>query len=304
MVRLAVAQAAPIIFDKQASTEKACQWIADAGRAGAALVAFGESWLPGYPFFVDAAPDAVWWRAAQRYAENAVDLDGPEVAALCDAARAAGIDVAIGLAERSSTGGTLYCTLAFISREGVLLGRHRKLKPTHNERAVWGDGDAVGLRVYPRDYGKLGGLNCWEHNIMLPGFTLAAQGVSVHVAAWPGREPATAPAEPVWARQILLSRAFASQAGCFVLCAAGLRLGAHVPAGLAPAALFEHTGQSCIVDPYGEIVAGPAEGEALLIADVDMGQAARAKLACDLAGHYSRPDIFKVSVNGRPMFGD
>lgn len=302
-VRLAVIQAASVFFDRAASLDKALGLIAEAGRAGANLAAFGESWLPGYPFFIDAAPDTGWWAAAAEYADNAVTIPGPETDALCAAAREADCDVVIGVAERSTSGGTLWCTLLFIGREGVLLGRHRKIKPTHNERSIWGDGDARGLVTHPRVYGRLSGLNCWEHNIVLPGFALMAQGVDVHVAAWPGREPDAAPADPVWARQILLSRAFASQAGAYVLCAAGLRRRSDLPARLADLVGFEHNGRSCIIDPWGEVIAGPLDGEGLLIAEMDPVKLRQAKIACDPAGHYARPDLFELKLEGRRLFG-
>ena len=211
----------------------------------------------------------------------------------------------IGVAERSATGGTLWCTLLFIGREGVLLGRHRMIKPTHNERAVWGDGDAKGLTPYARPYGRLSGLNCWEHNIILPGFALVAQGVDVHVAAWPGREPdaGTVPTDPVWARQLLLSRAFASQAAAYVICAAGLRRAVDAPPHLARLVGFEHNGRSCIIVPWGEVAAGPMEGEGVLVAEMDPARLRQAKVACDAAGHYSRPDLFEVRLEGRRLFG-
>jgi len=302
---LAAVQAAPIFFDKRQGLEKACDLIAGAARAGADLAAFGESWLPGYPFFVDAKPGGPWWDAAAEYAANAIDIPGPETEALCAAAAAGGLDVVIGVAERDPrTASTLYCTLLFIGREGRILGRHRKIKPTHHERSIWGDGDTEGLRVYERGYGRLGGLNCWEHNIVLPGFALIAQGLQVHVAAWPGQEPAKAPAEPVWTRQTMLSRAFASQAGAYVICASGLRLAEHTPEKYLELAPFEHNGMSCIIDPWGEIVAGPLEGEGLLLAQADPDRIRKAKIACDAAGHYSRPDLFQVTMAGRVIFGD
>ncbi|MDP8916083.1 MAG: carbon-nitrogen hydrolase family protein [Pseudomonadota bacterium] len=301
---LAAVQAAPVFFDKARGVQKACDLIADAGRAGAALAAFGESWLPGYPFFVDAAPDALWWDAAAEYAANAVDIPGPETEALCAAAKAAGADVVIGVAERShASAATLFCTLLFIGRNGSVLGRHRKLRPTHHERSVWADGDAEGLRVHDRPYGRLGGLNCWEHNIVLPGFALIAQGVQIHVAAWPGQEPEAAPAGPVWARQLVLSRSFASQAGAYVVCAAGLRLHEHTPERYRALAPFEHNGMSCIIDPWGEVIAGPMTGEGLLLAKADLDRVRKAKIACDAAGHYSRPDLFELRLEGRTVYG-
>lgn len=304
-MKLAAIQAAPVFFDKAASLEKALKLIAQAGARGVDVAAFGESWLPGYPFFIDAAPDSVWWDAAVEYAANAISIPGPETDALGAAAKAAGCDIVIGVAERSEpAGATLYCTLLFISREGEILGRHRKIKPTHNERAIWGDGDAEGLKSYPRAYGRLSGLNCWEQNIVLPGFALASAGVDVHVAAWPGREPETAPSDPVWSRQVLLSRAFASAYGCYVIAAAGLRNFEHTPEHLRAAGRFEHNGHSRIIDPFGEVIASAGAEETMLVVEADAKKIAMAKIACDPTGHYSRPDLFELRLRGKRIFGD
>ena len=144
---------------------------------GATIAAFGETWLPGYPFFAFASLKQLTWQAMAEYLSNAVDIPSPTTDKLCATAKTAGIDVVIGVVERDTrTGGTVYCTLLFIGREGHILGRHRKIKPTFFERAVWGEGDAIGLRTYQRPYGRISGLNCWEHNLMLPGYVLAAQG--------------------------------------------------------------------------------------------------------------------------------
>ena len=267
------------------------------------MACFGETWLPGYPFFIEAPLSDLWWEASALYLEQAVRLDGPELAQIARVARQAGTDVVIGIAELDpATEGSVYASLVFISREGEILGRHRKIKPTHHERSVWSDGDADGLNVYQREYGRLSGLNCWEHNIMLPGFSLICQGTQIHVAAWPGREPETAPSEPVWSRQLLLSRAFASQAGAYVIAAAGLRLDQHVPERFKPLNAFEHTGQSVIIDPRGEIIAGPADGETILYADANLDEVRKAKAACDPAGHYSRPDLFELRLKGKTLF--
>jgi predicted amidohydrolase len=299
--RLAAIQAAPVYFDAEASTDKACELIGKAGSEGATIAAFGETWLPGYPFFVwTAAFDQEFWAASAEYAASAIEIPGPETGRLCAAAAEAEIDVVIGVAERDRVSqGTVYCTLLFIGSDGSILGRHRKLKPTHRERTVWGDGDAEGLRVYQRPYARLSGMNCWEHNMMLPGYELARQGTQVHVAAWPGSESEPPPPpRAVWGRQLLLSRAMASQAGAYVILAAGL---------MEPDALperyrhwgYRNTGDSCIIDPRGEVIAGPAEGETILIAEGSMELVRAAKMASDLGGHYSRPDIFDLRVRGR-----
>jgi predicted amidohydrolase len=242
--KLAAIQAAPVVFDREASTEKACRLIKEAGAMGAKIAAFGETWLPGYPFFSFAPMGPNTWQAMAEYLANAVEIPSATTVKLCEAARSAGIDVVIGIVERDRVArGTVYCTLLFIGRDGKILGRHRKLKPTFYERAVWADGDAVGLNVYERPYGRISGLNCWEHNMMLPGYALAAQGTEIHVAAWPGREPAAAPKSPasMWPRQLLLSRAFASQAACYVIAVGGIRMDSDTPERYKGLSNFEHT---------------------------------------------------------------
>jgi predicted amidohydrolase len=301
---LAVVQAAPVFFDREASTEKACGLIEQAAEQGATLAAFGETWLPGYPAFTFGPLTPAWWEAAADYLANAVEIPSPTTDRLCAAARKAGVDVVIGVVElEPKTRGTVYCTLLFIGREGRILGRHRKLKPTHRERAIWGEGDASGLTTYDRPYGRISGLNCWEHNMMLPGYVLASQGTQIHVAAWPGREPPTAPPAPValWPRQLLLSRAFASQAGCYVVLSGGLSGPEYMPEKYRELIPFSHTGDSYIIDPRGEVIAGPVEGEAIVTAQGSLEAVLAAKTASDAAGHYSRPDIFRLELNRGPM---
>lgn len=299
--KMAAIQAAPVLFDKTASTQKACDLIADAGRQGVDFAAFGECWLPGYPFWVDGPVIDLTWEASAVFLENAIDLDGPEAEALCAAAKAANTDVVIGVAERDPfTQGTVYCTALTIGREGVILNRHRKLKPTHAERIIWGDGDAAGLVVDQREYGRVSALNCWEHQMMLPGYALVAQGTQVHAAIWPGWEKTPREGEYCWARQHLLSRAFASQAGAYVVCAAGVRLKEHIPDRWKPFGEWEHPGKSAIIDPRGEIIAEAGIGEEVLIAEGSLDKVRAAKSACDIAGHYSRPDVFDLSINMEP----
>lgn len=297
---LAAIQAAPVHFDREASTQKACQLIADAAAAGATFAAFGECWLPGYPLFAFAASTPARYQAGAAYIGAAVEVPGPEISRLCIAAHKAKMDVAIGVAELDRrTKSTVYCTIVFISRDGEVIGKHRKLKPSFYERTAWGDGDGSGLRVYERPYGRISGLNCWEHQMMLPGYALAMQGTQIHVAAWPGREPEPPlPASTVlWSRQTLLSRAFASQAGAYVILTAGINRKSDYPAEFQEVVSFEHDGGSCIIDPRGEIIAGPVKGETILLATCSLDLVRSVKALVDIGGHYSRPDVFQFKVN-------
>lgn len=296
---LAAIQAVPVYFDREKAVDKACHLIEEAASKGATLAAFGETWLGGYPFWVNSAQSGKWWSACAEYLANAIEIPSPATDRLCESARRGGIDVVIGVVELDpQTHGTVYCTLLFISSEGNILGSHRKLKPTSNERAIWGEGNALGLRAYERPYGRISGLNCWEHNMVLPGYALMVQGLHVHVAAWPGREPLSAPSDsPMYARQLLLSRAFASQAACYVICVAGIRLKEHTPERYLELSQWDQTGDSYIIDPRGEIIAGPAIGETILTVQGSLEDILRAKAAFDLGGHYSRPDIFQLLIN-------
>ena len=209
--------------DAAASTAKACDLIAEAASLGALFAGFSETWLPGYCRFVNAPLGAAEKRRLQAtYLESAIDVPGPETDQLGAAAHESGIDVAIGVAERDPfTHGSVYSALVFIGADGEIIGKHRKLKPTYAERTAWGDGDGSGHPAIQRPYARISGLNCWEHNMVLPAYALMADGTQVHVAAFPGYETAP-PAKSSGTRQLLLSRAFASQAAAYTILAGGV----------------------------------------------------------------------------------
>lgn len=298
---LAAIQAAPVWGDTDASLEKACAWIERAGAANTDLAVFGEVWLPGYPFFHRKLNTPAAFEAAANYIASAVEVPGPVTDRLCQAARQADTDVIIGVLERDPSGGSVYATALLIGREGQLLERHRKLKPTFYERTVWAEGDASGLVVHPRPYARVSMLSCWEHQMVLPGYALMVQGVQVHAALNPGWEPNQAPPTPIWPRQLLLSRAFAAQGACYVVAAGGLVRPQDIPEPYRDLLTVSYTGDSAIIGPTGEVLAtAPSGEEMLLTARASLQNVRIAKLACDVAGHYSRPDLFTLEVNRRP----
>jgi len=293
--KLAAIVAAPVYFDAAASADKACLLIQDAARQGAVLAAFGETWLPGYPWWIrsEGFSSGLQMKCRAEYLASAIKVPGPETDQLCEAAKKAGIDVVIGVVERdSTTRSSVYCTLLFIGREGKILGRHRKLKPTDFERRVWAEGDGIGLVVYERAYARISGLNCWEHRMMLPGYALAAQGTQVHVAVWPSGS------------EDILAQAFAQQGSCYVISVGGLLRDQDIPdrySALFPTPADLDAGGS-IIAPDGTIVSSTTQAaETIVIADASPSRILSAKSICDIGGHYSRPDVLQLNVNRQPM---
>ncbi|MFQ5779012.1 MAG: carbon-nitrogen hydrolase family protein [Terriglobia bacterium] len=300
---VAVAQATPVVLDLAGAVEKACAWMAEAGRYGARLVAFPETWIPCYPLWCDAGTFGKWdhgpsKRLQARLARNSLAIPSAETKKLCAAARAAQVAVVMGANERDTSSGSLYNTLLFISAQGELRGRHRKLVPTFGERLVWGYGDAAGLQAYEFDGARVGGLICWEHWMPLARHVLHSSAEQVHVAAWPhGKE-----------RHQLASRHYAFEGRAFVLAAASFLKKSDLPADFelaedfkdAPEVLLE--GGSAIIGPDGEYVVEPVfGGEELLTAEIDLERVSEEKLLLDVGGHYARPDLFDVRVRREPL---
>ncbi len=303
-VRAAVVQDAPVLFDKDATVEKACALIREAAEGGAGLVLLPEAFLPAYPRGLSfgivvgdrSDPGRALW---QRYWDNAVDIPGPEIAELGRAAKAAGVFLAIGVIERDSnfSRSTLYCTLVYFGPDGELLGKHRKLKPTAAERLIWGEGDGSTLPVFETAFGRVGGLICWENYMPLARMAMYGQGVDLYLAP-------TADARDVWQATM---RHIACEGRCFVLGCNQFVTRDMYPADLPMRDELDSQpdimcrGGSVIVSPYGYVLAGPLFDTAgILYADLDMTQISRARLDLDVAGHYSRPDVFQLQVNTAP----
>jgi predicted amidohydrolase len=309
VVRVAAVQAAPAFLNREATVEKAVGLIAEAAAGGAGLVAFPETWIPGYPAWIFGAAgwdDAAQKRVFGRLNANAVEVPGPAVDALCAAAKEAGVVVAIGMTERDAktSRGTLYNSILYVSERGEVLGVHRKLMPTHAERIVWGQGDGSTLHVFDTTIGRVGGLACWEHWMPLTRFAMHAKGEQIHVAAWPEV------GDPDLHR--FCTRHYAFEGRCFALCVMGARLRPeHLPDDFELREAMgatddfvdrEQTGGSCVFAPDGTIVADSVAGEEMIVyADIDLGRIPEEQAALDVVGHYNRPDVFSLTVDERPL---
>jgi len=298
--RAAVAQVASVPFDAAASAAKAVTWIERAAAEGNALVVFPEAFIGGYPKAGDFATPVGLRKpegreAFRRYYDGAVDLDGPEVRLIAEAAARTGIFVVIGVIERD--GGTLHCTVLFFDGAAGLVAKHRKLMPTAAERLIWGFGDGSTLPVLETPLGRVGAVICWENYMPMLRMHMYAKGISIYCAP-------TADDRDSW---LPTMRHIALEGRTFVLTACQhIRRGAY-PAdysctmGDDPDTLLMRGG-SAIIDPLGKVLAGPDfDGEGLLSAEIDLAEVARGKYDFDVAGHYARPDVFRLTVNERPQ---
>jgi predicted amidohydrolase len=303
IVKVAAIQAAPVYMDLRASLEKAQRLIGEAATEGAHLVAFPETWLPGYPAWLDCCRDVALWdhgpvkKVFARLMENSVVVPGPVTDALAETARAHEVALNISVHERVIHGagrGTLYNTMLTFGRDGSLLNRHRKLMPTYTERMIWGQGDGGGLESVETGAGRVGGLICWEHWMPLARHTLHVSGEDIHVAAWP----------QVKEMHMVASRHYAFEGRCFVIASGAIMKASELPAELEPvASLKEGPGQmvlaggSAIIGPDGALLAGPVFGEeTILTSEIDLSRIKEESLTLDVTGHYSRPDIFDLKV--------
>jgi nitrilase len=304
--KIAVVQAAPVVLDREATVSKARELIAEAGRNGARLVVFPEAFIPTYPDWVWRIPPGRHGMLADAYAElleQSVEIPGPVTEDLSRAARQAGVYVAMGLNERNAqaSNASLYNTLLYIGPEGELLGKHRKLVPTAPERMVWAQGDGSTLEVYDTPLGRLGGLICWENYMPLARYSLYAWGVQIYLApTWDNGEP--------WLSTL---RHIAKEGRVYVVgCSIAMRK-QDIPDRLEFKAEYYsgvgewiNKGDSAIVGPDGKFLAGPLNAEeGILYAELDPRQMRGSKWNLDVAGHYARPDVFRLTVSreDRPM---
>jgi nitrilase len=303
-IKAAAVQAEPVVLDREATVEKACQLILETAANGAQLIIFPELFIPTY---INAA---VWGRglasfgtanakrAWSRLWQNSVEIPSHTTDRLSKTARDANAVVAIGLHERESKSRSLYNTLLFLNSDGTLLGKHRKLMPTNHERMVHGRGDGSTLRIYDTPVGRVGGLICWENWMPLSRFALYSQGEQIHIA----------PTADDDERTLINTRNTAIEGGVFVISVCMVLRKESFPKDfefqqeLEDAGDYLQTGGSAIIGPDGSILAGPLwKEEGILYAELDLNQVVEQSQLLDVAGHYARPDVLSLHLKATPQ---
>jgi nitrilase len=298
-VTVAIVQAAQHPLDLAGGLEAAANRTREAAARGARLVVFGESWLGGYPAWLDCCPAIGLWEHGPtkevfaRLRRSSIVVPGPETALLGGLAAELGVVLVMGANERVDSGpgnGTLYNAMLVFDADGKLVQHHRKLVPTHTERLVWGPGDARGLGSSATRIGRVGGLICWEHWMPLARQALHDAGEQIHVALWPSVQ------EP----HQIASRHYAFEGRCFVLAAGSIMRAEDLPAELErpePGELVLRGG-SAVIGPDGKYLTEPVyEQDALIVHDLDLDAIDKERMTLDVSGHYARPDLFDFTVH-------
>jgi len=298
ILKVAAAQLSPVFLNKEKTVEKACQAILEAGEKGAELIVFPEAFISGYPDWVWLIPNSKGADLNELYlklVENAVSIPDDTTEKLCKSAKTAGINVVIGIHERNSetSNTSLFNSILFIDDKGKILGKHRKLTPTGGERLIWAQGDGSTLRSYDTSVGKIAGLICWENLMPLARYAIYESGAQILASP-------TWDKSPNWLQSI---QHIAREGGLFVISSCmALRMN-DIPDAYEFKKLYPegrewiNIGNSCIVAPNGQLLAGPLEAEeGILYADIEFQNIIKAKRMFDVVGHYSRPDVFHFSL--------
>lgn len=296
--KIASAQLSPIFLNKEKTVDKACQAIQEAGKNGAKLIVFPEAYISGYPDWVWLIPNSKGAALNELYVKlvkNAISVPDDSTKKFCQAAKQAGVSVVMGMHERNTetSGASLFNSLLFINDKGTIVGKHRKLIPTGGERLIWAQGDGSTFQSYDTAAGKIAGLICWENFMPLARNAVYETGAQILAA-------------PTWDKSqnwLQSMQYIAREGGLFVVstCMA-IRID-DIPNEYNFKALYPegrewiNTGNSCIINPKGQIIAGPLEAEeGILYAEIDLDMITEVKRMFDVVGHYSRPDVFNFSI--------
>ncbi|MTI89444.1 MAG: carbon-nitrogen hydrolase family protein [Balneolaceae bacterium] len=299
--KIAAAQLTPVYLNKEKTVEKACNAIQEAGNNGAKVIVFPEAFISGYPDWVWLIPNSKGAELNELYVklvDNAVSIPDNATDKLCKAAKSASINVVMGMHERNTekSNASLYNSLLFISDEGTILGKHRKLIPTGGERLIWAQGDGTTLQSYHTSAGKIGGLICWENFMPLARNAMYESGTQILVSP-------TWDKSPNWLQSM---QHIAREGGLFVISSCMALNMNDIPDSYEFKKLYPegrewiNDGNSVIIAPNGKVLAGPLEEEeGIIYADIDLGQIIAAKRMFDVVGHYARPDVFTFGVKKR-----
>ena len=305
-ISVAIIQARPPYYDLPKCVDKARSLISEAAANGARLVTMGETWFPGYPAWLDHAPQAALWdhtptkKVYARLYQNSPSVDGPEIAEMRGLARELDLVLLLGINERVARGRgnrSLYNSVITIDADGEIVNHHRKLRPTFSEQLVWAQGDGAGLRAADTAVGRVGGLICWEHWMPHARQALHICDETIHAALWPA----------VKESHQIASRHYAFEGRCFVLAAGSIMPVADMPHEFDlpealradPDQLLLHGG-SAIIGPDGEYLVEPVYGEETIIyAELDINRIVEEQMTLDVTGHYARDDVFSFEVNRR-----
>jgi len=303
VTKIAIIQEAPVFLDKNKTINKAIALVKDAATNGANLVVFPEAFIPGYPAWIWRLKPGGDWDISEalftRLLENSVNIENGDLDLLCQAASEHKVTIVCGINERGShpSQSTIYNTAITISTDGEIINHHRKLMPTNPERMVWGFGDASGLKVVDAPSGRIGTLLCWENYMPLARYALYAQGVEIYIAP-------TYDSGDGWIGTL---QHIAREGRCWVIGCGVVLQNEDIPADFPEKdSLYPESedwinpGDSIVIAPRGEIVAGPLHQEkGILYAQIDTSLVGTAKRDFDVSGHYSRPDIFTLQVNSQ-----
>jgi nitrilase len=296
---VAVVQAASVAFDRKRTIQKALDLTSQAAAKGARLVLFPEAFISGYPRGLDfgavvGARSEAGREDYRRYWDSALEVPGADFELLRKAARDNSVYLLMGVIERDR--GTLYCCVLYFAPDGTFLGKHRKVMPTASERLIWGFGDGSTLPVFDTPLGRMGAVICWENYMPLLRTYMYSQGIEIYCAP-------TADHRETW---VATMQHIALEGRCFVLGCNQFNRRRDFPTNYKSSFGDEletviSRGGSCIVDPFGKLLAGPNfEEETILVAEIDRSQLAKAKFDFDVVGHYARPDIFQLVVDAEP----
>ncbi|CAM4187408.1 carbon-nitrogen hydrolase family protein [Zobellia nedashkovskayae] len=302
ILKVAMAQISPVWLDKVATLKKIEATIQEATKEKAELVVFGEALLPGYPFWLALTDGATWDTKVNKelhahYVRNAIQIELGELDSVCKLAKENKIAIYLGIIERAQNRGghSLYCSLVYIDASGEIKSVHRKLQPTYDERLTWAPGDGNGLQVHSLKEFTVGGLNCWENWMPLPRTALYGLGENLHIAVWPGSDHNTKDITRFIARE---SRSFVISVSSLMKTEDFPETTPHLAEILKKAPAVMANGGSCIAGPDGEWLVEPVlDSEGLLYHNLDFNRVYEERQNFDPVGHYSRPDVTKLSVN-------